>query len=108
MAILKHYKRILYIGFCLIVACLIFVIYFQNKKAKETIQSGNLIKTVVRNIDCTIGKSKSRLYFKNSDGIIKHVNLQYSDCLKFNKGDTIGVFENKEDDWYEIDPNALK
>ena len=82
-----------------IIAWLIFITFYQQQKANETYQSGKLYKTKVTNIDCTIGKSKSRLYFRNSQGSVKHVNIKYLDCLKFNKGDTISVYENSDEDW---------
>lgn len=88
--------------------CLIYITLYQQNRANETIQSGKLVRTKLTSIYCANGKSKSSLYFRNSEGVIKHVNISYPDCLKFKRGDTIGVFENMEDDWYEIDPASLK
>lgn len=69
----------------------------------KTINTGLKIKTAIINIDCSNGRTKSRLYFKNSKKQIKHVNVNRIECEKYKIGDTIFVFENDKNDWYEID-----
>jgi hypothetical protein len=73
----------------------------------DTIQNGIKITTVIIKTDCTQGRSKSKLYFKDSKNKREYVSLNYTYCSIFNVGDTISVYKNQEKDWYEIDPLML-
>jgi hypothetical protein len=86
----------------------VFVSYYQSKMYDETINAGRNIKTSIINIGCNSGRSKSRLYFRDTKKEVKHVNVSNTECQMFKIGDTISVYENTDKDWYEIDPSSLK
>lgn len=66
--------------------------------SSETRFSGKKLQTTVIKLECTIAKTKSKLYFKNDEGDIKHINLNYDDCKEYNTGDIILVYSNKKDE----------
>ena len=73
----------------------------------KTINNGGRINTSIIQIDCRSGKTKSRLYFRNLKHEVKHINVSFHQCNSYKIGDTITVFINEENDWYEIDPSTL-
>jgi hypothetical protein len=104
----KREKLIIYFLGGALFAFIIFIFYYQERMAKITLQSGKKIQVWIFKVDCTTGKTKSRPYFGNEKGEIKHVNVNYQDCERFKVDDTIYVYENKDKDWYEIDPASIK
>ena len=100
-------KAILYVVTAFIAALLIYINYGQNKMYETTSKTGKRFQTVITNVDCTNGKTRSRLYFKYENNEVKHVNVTYSQCNMFNIGDTISVFVNEKEEWFEIDPTSL-
>ncbi|RYE53199.1 MAG: hypothetical protein EOP48_14920 [Sphingobacteriales bacterium] len=104
----KRQKRILYFISVALIAGLLFLFYYQKKMTSDTIQTGTRLQVIVTNVDCTNGKTKSRLYFRNDESAVKHVNVNYQDCQSYQPGDTIAVYRNKDKDWYEIDPVSLE
>ena len=74
----------------------------------ETVTTGVKMKVRVANVTCTEGKGRSSLWFRNDNNEVKHVNIPLSDCKNFKVGDSITIFVNKDNDWYEIDPAMLK
>ena len=103
----KREKIILYTTAVLIIAFFVFINYYQTSKNEKTIRNGKKLKTRIIDVGCTTGKGKSRLYFRDEHNQIKHVNVTYLQCKEFRDGDTISIFVNVMDDWYEIDPASL-
>lgn len=77
---------------------------------KDTVYNDTLIKNqkvtvTILNVVCLSGKGQSSLYFKDQQNKINHVNIDNQDCQKYNKGDTITILYNQEQDWFFIEPN---
>lgn len=104
----KRSKLIIYVLGGAVVAFLVFMYYYQAKMSSETMLSGEKLLVVVINVECISTKTKGRLYFKNDKDVVKHVNLSYGDCKEYKIGDTISVYNNKDDDWYELDPTLQR
>ncbi|MCU7549572.1 hypothetical protein OCK74_10630 [Chitinophagaceae bacterium LB-8] len=68
----------------------------------------SIIRTTIIDISFSNGNRKSKLYFRNSQNEVKHVNVNYSECQEYKHGDTITVYANDESDWYEIAPSTLR
>jgi hypothetical protein len=103
----KKEKLIIYVVGAIVVLLLAYMGFYQYKKYRDTLVNGIKFKTQIIEVSCTGGSTKSRLYFRNMNEYKKHVNVKKSDCLLFKVGDSISVFENKTEDWYEIDPGCL-
>ena len=100
----KRRRIIIYALGILAFAFPVFISYYQSNMYKDTINTGVKFKAPITNIDCTNGRSKSRLSFRNNNKEVKHVNVDYTECQKYKIGDTISIYENTDKDWYEIDP----
>ena len=88
-------KLIIYILGAAVISFLLFMNYYQKRMYRETINNGRNIRAAIINIDCTNGKGKSRLYFKNEINEVQHVNVSYTECQAFHRGDSISVYVSK-------------
>ena len=89
-----------------VLAFLVFMIYYHKKMYIETLSSGKKFHATIINVHCTTGKGKSSLYFKDEGNEVRHVNVRYTECETFRRGDTILVFKHRDNDWYELDQTA--
>lgn len=101
-------KLVIYIVGVFVVSLLAYTGFYQYKKYRDTFVNGVNFKARIIEVGCSGAGTYSRLYFSNLKKEKKHVNVSKSDCLLFKVGDTISVFENKKEDWYEIDPASLR
>jgi hypothetical protein len=104
----KKEKLIIYVVGAIVVSLLAYTGFYQYKKYRDTFVNGINFKTQIIEVSCTGGGTKSRFYFRNMKGDKKYVNVSKSDCLLFKVGDSISVFENKTEDWYEKEPGATQ
>lgn len=104
----KKEKAILYILTTLIVSLLFYISFRQDKMRDTALSKGKKIKAIISKVYCTNAKSKSSLYFIDEKNVVRHVNVTYYQCNLYRPGDTITVFVNEQDDWYEIDPATVR
>ncbi len=85
-------RLIIYSLGIVVLAFLVLMFYYNKKIHSETLSSGKRFYATIINVDCTRGKGKSSLFFKNEGNEVRHVNVRYTDCETFRRGDTISVF----------------
>jgi hypothetical protein len=74
----------------------------------ETINNGLRYTVSITHVDCVIKPGMAKLYFRDEQRKVHHVNVPYRFCKSFKVGDSVSVFINLDSDWYEIDPMSLK
>lgn len=101
-------KLVIYLLAAVVISFLLFMQYYQNKRHNEAEIRGAKIRVLITKVSCNNGRLKSSLYFRNRRNEVKHVNVSYVVCKQHKEGDTVIVFANEANDWYEIDLNNIK
>ena len=99
----KTQRLFIYITGAIVILFLILSSPVHDRTDRDTFKKGKKLRVAVLNVICTDGKAQSSLYFRNNNNEVKHVNVNYHDCLKYKAGDSITVILNKESDWYLLD-----
>lgn len=74
--------------------------YYNYRMKVEVIANGIAVKVSIFDVSC-VGRL-SNLWFRDSINIVHHVNLDPSECLKYNPGDTISLLYNAKNEIYYL------